>query len=579
MPRSGAPSFPGALGGMFPVDTPPMVPIGLRAKLHLVAFGIGEALVRVTMALLLIGATAAGISAEQSTPHPASYFEPAPCPCDVPPELQSRVHCGYLSVPEDRQKTSGKVLRLAVAVIHSSHPRPAPDPVVYLEGGPGGGTLAHLADWVDAPLLRDRDLILFDQRGSGFSEPDLWCSELEEAEYSMLDKVVSPDRRQEAFSRAAQACASRLERAGVDLSCYNTAAIAADVEDLRRALGYARWNLYGVSYGTRVTLVSLRDFPQGIRSVVMDSCVPLEVQEYEEAPRNALRAFDRLFQACREDPSCHRVFPDLEGTFAHLVERFNADPLPLEVTVVGAEGEEEVISMAFSGNDLLGTLFQLLYDHQAIPYIPLLIERLRRREYTPLGAIASDLLVGGLGDGLYLCVECRDEALFNWSSDVAENLNLLPPGRRYNPYPYDLELCAVWPSGNAPLRESFPVASDLPALVMAGGFDPVTPPEWSRMVARTLPNAFYVEFPSLGHGVSTTSCGGEAVAAFFRNPLRPPAPGCLMRAAPLSFALEQKGQESPYGIADPESPPPSQGLLEALWKFLRQSMEIPSEEP
>ncbi len=538
----------------------------------------GEVGLYVSMALLAGMITATELTADQPVPQMFPRFDPAPCPCDVPEELQQRVRCGYLSVPENRRKTGGRTLRLAVAVIRSSHPHPAPDPVVYLEGGPGGGTLASLEDWIDTPLLRDRDLVLFDQRGSGFSEPDLWCSEVDAAEYALLGEPASPDRRRAVLTRAAQACANRLEKEGVDLSCYNTAAIADDVEDLRRALGYARWNLYGISFGTRVALVTLRDHPQGVRSVVLDSCVPLEVPEYEEAPKNASRAFDQFFRACREDPRCHRAFPDLENTFSRLVERFDTAPLSLEIPVSGEE-EEDLTVMRFSGNDLWGALFQLLYDHEVIPYLPLLVERLRRGDYAPLARIAGEHLVGGLGDGMYFCVECHDEALFNWSSDVAATLETLPQERRYNPYPYDLDLCTVWPTGNAPLRESYPVESNLPALVMAGGFDPVTPPEWSRAVARSFPNAFYIEFPFLGHGTSGTSCGGEAVAAFLRNPLRPPAPGCLLRATPPLFVLEQKGLDSPYGIADPEPQAPSRSLLDAVVDFLHNTVGVPPEEP
>lgn len=550
--------------------------LSVRPSSALLTFALwsGEVWGYLLMAILMGLTTPSALTADQT----ALRFDPAPCPCDVPPELQHRVRCGYLSVPENRRTPSGKTLRLAVAVIRSTSPRPAPDPVVYLEGGPGGGTLANLEEWIDTPLLRDRDLILFDQRGSGFSEPDLWCSEVDAAEYALLGEPISPDRRRAVLTRAAQACATRLEMEGVDLSCYNTAAIAADVEDLRRALGYARWNLYGISFGTRLALVTLRNHPQGIRSVVLDSCVPLEVQEYEEAPKNAFQAFNQFFQACREDPRCHRAFPDLENTFFRLVERFDATPLSLEIPVSGAE-EEDLALMRFSGTDLLGTLFQLLYDHQVIPYLPLLIDRIRRGDYGPLAHIVGERLVGGAGDGMYFCVECHDEALFNWSSDVAEALQALPPGRRYNPYPYDLDICTVWPTGNAPLRESFPVESDLPALVLAGVFDPVTPPEWSRMVARAFPNAFYIEFPSLGHGASTTACGGEAVAAFFRNPLRPPAPGCLLRATPLLFVLEQKELDSPYGIADPETQAPSRSVLDAVVDFLHSTVGIPEESP
>lgn len=227
--------------------------------------------------------------------------------------------------------------------------------------------------------------------------------------------------------------------------------------------------------------------------------------------------------------------------------------------------------MRFSGNDLMAILFQLLYDDTVIPYIPLLIDRIRQGDYAALARIAGEHLVGGGGDGMYFCVECRDEALFNWPDDVAAALDRLPSERRYNPYPYDLDICRIWPAGDVSQRESSSVRSPIPALVLAGGFDPITPPTWSQAVARELPNAFYIEFPYLGHGVSTSACGSESIAAFLRNPLRSPTPGCLLRNVPPVFVLDRTEHDSPYGIADAVAPP-SRGLLDTVVDFLRNTV-------
>ena len=120
---------------------------------------------------------------------------------------------------------------LAVAIISSESDTPAPDPVVYLHGGPGGAAVVHAEAWLDprSPLLAERDLILVDQRGSGFSRPSLDCPE--------LDQFASGfgDRR----------CRLRLLDEGIDLAGFTTVEIVADLDDLRRALGHETWNLYG----------------------------------------------------------------------------------------------------------------------------------------------------------------------------------------------------------------------------------------------------------------------------------------------------------------------------------------------
>src|SRR5690606_31721661 len=111
-------------------------------------------------------------------------------------------------------------------------------------------------------------------------------------------------------------CHERLAAEGVDFSAYHSVASAHDLEALRQALGHAEWNLYGQSYGVRLALTAMRETPDGIRSVVLDSAYPLEVNLYEAAPGNAARAMDALFAACAQDAGCAERFPQLEQTFA-----------------------------------------------------------------------------------------------------------------------------------------------------------------------------------------------------------------------------------------------------------------------
>ena len=119
---------------------------------------------------------------------------------------------------------------------------------------------------------------------------------------------------------ATKACGDRFRSAGIDLSAYNTKENAADLADLRVALGIPSWNMYGVSYGTKLALVSLRDHPEGIRSMIVDSVSPPNfniAKEWWSAPAESFKA---IFAACRAQPACATAFPSLEADFFATVE-------------------------------------------------------------------------------------------------------------------------------------------------------------------------------------------------------------------------------------------------------------------
>jgi pimeloyl-ACP methyl ester carboxylesterase len=294
------------------------------------------------------------------------------CPFPVPPgEVEGMtIECGYLIVPQDRANPGEITIELAFAILRSAHA--LPDPLLYLEGGPGGSALAGLEDWVDSPYRDQRDIVLLDQRGTGFSWPRLTCDN------------TSSDSDDEI--EALKMCRARLEQDyGVDLSDYNSADSAADVADLRVALGYEAWNLYGISYGTRLALTVMRDHPQGLRSVVLDSVYPPVVDAYEEDILRTHRVFQVLFAGCAADAACDSAYPDLENRFYRLVDQWNAQPVYIE------DLEADV-----NGDDVVMFVFDMLYDTAAIPYLPMAIDGLDRGAYDTFVALYGGGLPGDL---------------------------------------------------------------------------------------------------------------------------------------------------------------------------------------
>jgi pimeloyl-ACP methyl ester carboxylesterase len=293
------------------------------------------------------------------------FFEEDVCPFYVP--LTFEVDCGYLSVPENRQDPDSPMIQLAVAIIRGESP--APEPIIYLEGGPGGSALTGFYYWLESPFTPDYDVILFDQRGIGYSTPRLECP------------IPGEDTT---YEEDAEICRELLEDEGIDLAMYTSANSAADIEDLRIALGYDQINLFGVSYGTRLALTYMRDFPDAIRSVILDSAYPPQVNGYEEQPINALSAFQALFNGCADDQACNAAFPDLENVFYQLVDSANQTPLVNE--------EEE---LEWTGDDLVNILFDSMYDTELIPYLPALIYKASKGDT----ALLVDLEYGELGEG------------------------------------------------------------------------------------------------------------------------------------------------------------------------------------
>jgi pimeloyl-ACP methyl ester carboxylesterase len=459
-------------------------------------------------------------------------FDPAECPVDVPEVIT--VDCGYLVVPETHARPDGATVRLAVAIVRSPNPQKAPDPFVYLEGGPGGGPVADTQSYIQAfaPLLANRDMILFDQRGTGFSQPALDCPEVTELNYENLPLDLTPAEAEAKSRDAVERCAARLTADGASLPDYNSAENAADLNALRVVLGYPEWNLVGISYGTRLALTAMRDTPQGIRSVILDSTYPPQVDLFTTGAANTDRAFRTLFGGCAADPTCSATYPDLENVFYGLVDRLNAEPVTFDVV---DQRSGELTPALIDGDSLISILFQMLYSSQIIPALPELIYTASQGDYTLLN-LATNVSVAGsdsVSIGMYYAVQCSEEAPFTSPAQAEEageeNPRLREARGTTRASVESLQAtCESFTTRSPRAAENEPVASGIPTLVLAGQYDPITPPVWGQIAAGTLPNSFFFEAPSTGHGVAPAGeCQGSIAAAFLNNPTGPPDASCL----------------------------------------------------
>jgi pimeloyl-ACP methyl ester carboxylesterase len=502
---------------------------------------------RVLLAVLLVALLTAACSDDDSPSMTAGTTAPATSTtlpayepklterdCGYDPPLQVRTTCSWLEVPENRAAPDGRKVKLPVVVLHSPSKQPLPDPVVYLEGGPGGDVVDSARGWEDDPRLAERDIILWDQRGTGLAEPNLNCPEVDEAILNRFKKVAPYDEELAERQEAYRQCRSRLVGEGIDLAQYTSETSAADLADLRTALGIDEWNLLGVSYGTRLALTAMRSHPEGIRSVLLDSVYPTTVGGAQRGIASGQRAFDQLAAGCAASTTCTEKYGDVSALIQKAFDQLNDEPFRGEVDLGSDIG---TIPLEIDGYDALGGLFTALYDHELIPALPGIIQAIANGDYAIIPAIAQQGIpfVTQFADGMSQSVDCADSGGLDLEGTDAARRD---PGKwavvvseEYPTY------CDVWDVPFAPASYNEPVRSELPALVMAGKYDPVTPPGDSRAAAEALANATYVEIDGIGHGVIFSNpCGSDIYDAFLAAPTEKPDTACAPGQPPPAFA-------------------------------------------
>jgi pimeloyl-ACP methyl ester carboxylesterase len=405
-------------------------------------------------------------------------------------------------VPEDPARPAGAQVRLHVTLARSPAPDPARPPLLLLAGGPGEGTLAAFAGVLGSErastLAAGRDLVLVDVRGSGLSSPRLSCPDLfTPATLTSATRLLGAARR----------CASGYARRGIDLQQYGTARTAGDLEAVRVALGIARWDVYGVSYGTRLAQLLLRDHPAGVRRLALDSVSPLagaDLLDDVAAKASALRGLLDRRQ---------------EHALAAAIPRLNARPL--EVGGLRVSGD---LLLFYATNTAVLTA-------EARDEVRRVLAAAARRRPGPLGRLLSRTGGDGSGpaalaataenDGLGLAVTCGEDAtrvtpaaLARLTRRGAFAASLARSTRRY------VAACGALGVRTRPGTFRPPV-SGAPALLLAGSLDPATPPYLARRAARTLRGAVVEVVPGQGHGLLEGTAGDRVarrISAFLAAP-------------------------------------------------------------
>ena len=449
---------------------------------------------------------------------------------------------------------------MAAAVMHAPSRHPKADPIVFVNGGPSFGAISSFA--VDfyfggASYAGDRDVILVDTRGTGLSQPRLGCPEFDRANVSTF--YSRPDVGSSAvtdFSRAIRKCRARLTNAGIDLAAYNTAESAADLEALRRALGYRQWNLFALSADGVLGLTYMRLFPHGIRSAVVDSGMSPQHLRSGLLPR-AQRGAGAGLRRLRRQRRVQRRISQHRGVFFDLVRRLQAHPVvisipdfqprPVKIRVDGVEFYLAALWGIFPGNEFVPESIRPLLSEIWRSAHGELTEVYRERLGT--GPQTSDV-DSFLAEGKTMSYGCRDLVGFITRADLRQAARDLPELAPFFLHP-DYEIayqwstvspagCRLWRVGVADPAQHQPVHSSIPTLVLAGEYDTGVPPLIVRQIPPTLRTSFYYEFPAAPHNQlanfnPVSSCARTITHQFLETPTMRPDSSCIRSLPPFDF--------------------------------------------
>ena len=515
-----------------------------------------RALVPALMLLgVAVGAVIAGSPAAHAATAPAGFgaaWHTVDCKTfDVPDAVAAMSDCGYVTVPEQHALPNGRSILLAVVRIRSTSASPAPDPLFVEQGGPGDSTIGVIVDWAVPTLpelqavLKTRDLVFVEERGTRYSKPFLSCPE-----YDAKNIAVAKGEMAYTDPSWFATCQARFKAQGINLNAFNTRENAADVYSVAETLGYRTFNYYGVSYGTllgQYVIAQADKHKATLRSVILDGVVRPDIDFNLAGGHTLSYALRNLFHACAQDRRCALAYPDLEQKFLAIFDRLNRKPVALTLTT--PLGKQPVVTQLDGNGFAAAILSPLLRPYSGNTArgtsIPKYIEAANRGDFGWVAdSLSSDLESSdGSAKGMYQSVLCVRSKSVQATPD-----EVLPPA-----YPQLVgwgvregeavaNVCAIL---QAELKPPFVYENPaIPTLVLNGTYDPVTPQPYGEAVASNLKNAYVYAFPGLGHGsffpppgMPATACVIEIATQFLADPGQAPNSSCLAQVKPL-FVVE-----------------------------------------
>ena len=433
-----------------------------------------------------------------------------------------QIEAGFIQVPENHDDPAGKAIRIAYAVLKAKDRTPDAYPMVFFSGGPGGNTLDQgLVGFLKShPFLEQRDIILFDQRGIGYSSalPDMSFDS-----FGILARDATAEEELELTRMMIDQYREKCESKGVQPQYYNSVQNARDVGMLFKHLGYGKYILYGGSYGTRLARVVQDLFPEYVHSAVLDSPSPLSGDFLLDRLQSYSLALTRIFEYCEGQQECRDKYPDLRSDYFRAISRLEESPL--QVTV------NDSIPFVINAQDGIYLLRRLLYQANSREKAPELIHAFLEGS----GEVINEVLqfeyqlTGALNLTMLLSVERFEQFNTNNTPEaIASSYSkypLLPEKLGFFDAFYQAGM--DWHQGYMPMEERVFRDSDIPTLILVNRYDPVTPPKNGHLFKKHLTNAHLLILDEGGHGGGNEDCKQQVIADFMSASNKAPDVSCL----------------------------------------------------
>lgn len=436
-----------------------------------------------------------------------------PCACPVQFDSNFHTRCGYLLVPENRTKNNSKTIKVAFIVVQSNNPLKKKDPLLYTAGGPGGSSLGWARGASQHSIINDRDCIAFEQRGTRYSVPNLWSSELSDVIKESYRENLNKDSM---VIVGVKRYKKALEAKGIDLSGYNTDETVADIDDLLTTLHIDSVNLWGGSYSGGLMLAVLQKDSSKVRSLILDSPLPTFVPIDEDEPANFNEALNILFRHAAEDSADKKLYGDLKEKFRQYFTSIGGKVFTIPYV---EKGTNDTLHIEYTRNDLLDVIENTISDPLTLKDVPFIVtEMIKGNHYPYIKHSLDDLFEYGRGpSGMRISVYCADQTAYHSEKVLEELYNVYPYMKGYHINDVYKAMCDCWnvPPINPSTKE--PYYSDKPALVADGEMDNACRPLYIDMIHHYMPNSQRLLFTNRSHIV-----GGGLLEPFINEFLEHP---------------------------------------------------------
>tara|TARA_B100001989_G_scaffold205017_1_gene153587 strand:+ start:936 stop:2237 length:1302 start_codon:yes stop_codon:yes gene_type:complete len=426
--------------------------------------------------------------------------------------------CGKIQVPEDHYNNSENKIDISLVIINQED-QEFIDPLIILTGGPGGSAITErrVQSWLNNPISKNRKIIIFDQRGIGFSSP---LKNMSKDFFSIFRKDLSFQKENFEIQKIINSYVNDAKRKGIDLSKYNTFQSANDVNAIMNALGFEKYNLYGGSYGTRLGRITQELHPSKLNSVILNSPNPLVGDMLVSRLISYSKSLSRVFEYCNNNYECNKLYPDLSDNYDIVLKELEKKSIKININ------NEPYYLNAHEG---LYFIRRLLYSNDALTKIPLLI-----KEYENGGGpIIEGLIINSFRDSynyaMWLAVEKYE--MFNIKHDE-KYINKIYNKLRFFPAKLGFFTSAYLSMNNfhentLTKKEKKLKKSLVPTLITVNKYDPVTPPENGRIMAKDIKYHYLYIVNEAGHGGGQLECRYKIMIDFMNNPINNLDASCL----------------------------------------------------